>query len=191
MFNIIQHISDPLLNSHYSVCPKPCKTLRSTVSKRLSSGFKEKSLKLRQILLNFGPIVRVKKEIPKMTMLNVINDIGSSMGLWLGFSTYSGFKMLQYASYAWSNKKVMATHNDHHDNSYDQHHAHPYDQHHGNLNFAACILCLGHREDRWFSSKPSQPHICHSRHLWRICTWGSFHLYVFGCLTELKEIVLF
>ena len=75
-----------------------------------------------------------------MTMLNVINDIGSSMGLWLGFSTYSGFKMLQYASYAWGNNKVMATYNDHHDNTYnqhrahpyDQHHVHPYDQHHGN-----------------------------------------------------------
>ena len=79
------------------------------MSKRLSSGFKEKNRTLRHMLLNFGPIVRVKKDIPKMTMLNVINDIGSSMGLWLGFSTYSTFKMLQYASYAWGNKKVMAT----------------------------------------------------------------------------------
>ena len=62
---------------------------------------------LRNLVLNFGPIVRVQKSIRKMTMLNVINDIGSSMGLWLGLSTYSIFKMLQSASSAWGNKKVV------------------------------------------------------------------------------------
>ena len=41
-----------------------------------------------------------------MTLLNVINDIGSSMGLWLGVSTYSVFKMLQSVSYALGNEKV-------------------------------------------------------------------------------------
>ena len=68
---------------------------------------------LRNLVLNFGSIVRVQKSIRKMTMLNVINDIGSSMGLWLGLSTYSIFKMLQSASSAWGNKKV-ATFNQHH-----------------------------------------------------------------------------
>ena len=76
------------------------------MSKRLSSGFRERTYVLRNILLNFEPIVRVQKSIPKMTMLNVINDIGSSMGLWLGVSTYSVFKMLQSVSYAWGNEKV-------------------------------------------------------------------------------------
>ena len=102
----IKYISEPLLNSHYSVCPKPCKTLKTTAAKRLSSKFKEKNL-LRNLLLNFKPTVRVKKSIPKMTLLNVINDIGSSMGLWLGVSTYSVFKMLQSVSYAWGNEKVV------------------------------------------------------------------------------------
>ena len=77
------------------------------MSKRLTSGFKEKRKRLRYLLLNFEPTARVKKSIPKMTMLNVINDIGSSMGLWLGVSTYSVFKMLQSVSYAWGNEKVV------------------------------------------------------------------------------------
>ena len=81
------------------------------MTQTLSSGFKEEGYELRNMIFNFEPIVRVKKSIPQMTMLNVINDIGSSMGLWLGFSIYSVFKMLQFASYAWGHKKVMATYN--------------------------------------------------------------------------------
>ena len=125
----VQHIADPLLNTHYSVCPKACKTLKTTVSKRLSSGSKENNDFLRTLILNFGPIVSLQKSIPTMTMLNVINDIGSSMGLWLGFSTYSIFKMLLLASYAWTNKKVAA--NNHQYHPYNHHHCdHPYNQHH-------------------------------------------------------------
>ena len=80
----VTFIPDPLLNSHYSVCPKPCKTLTPTVSKRLSTGFKQKNLPLRNLVFNFDPVASVRRTIPKMTMLDVINDIGSSMGLWLG-----------------------------------------------------------------------------------------------------------
>ena len=167
------HISEPLLNSHYSVCPKPCKTLRTTASKQLSPGFKERRYMLRNLVLNFGPIVRVQKSIRKMTMLNVINDIGSSMGLWLGLSTYSIFKMLQSASSAWGNKKVA---------TFNQHHGHLYNQHHVDLltNVAACIICLGHWED----GSCSQSAICHSCNPRLICTWRSFHLYFFGCVKK-------
>ena len=106
------------------------------MSKRLSSGFKERGNVLRNLLLNFEPIVRVKKSIPQMTILNVINDIGSSVGLWLGFSTYSVFKMLQSASYAWSYKKVD-TYNHQHDNILD------HDQYHETLNqhYDLLLIC--------------------------------------------------
>ena len=146
------------------------------MSKRLSSGFRERTYVLRNILLNFEPIVRVQKSIPKMTMLNVINDIGSSMGLWLGLSTYSIFEMLQSALSGWANKKVTTF-----NHPYNQHHDHPYNNlHHGDLlcNVAACIICLGHWEDGSYS----QPAICHSCNPRLICTWRSFHLYFFGRL---------
>ena len=141
------------------------------MARRLSSGFKERGSVLRNLLLNFEPLVRVRKSIPKMTMLNVINDIGSSMGLWLGLSTYSIFKMLQSASSAWGTNKVA---------TFNQLHDHPYNQHHGDLlyNLAASIICLGH----WKDGSCSQPAICDSCHPCLICTWRSFHLYFFGCL---------
>ena len=49
------------------------------------------------VILNFLPTVQVTKSIPKVTFVTVINDIGSSMGLWLGASVFSIFKMVQTA----------------------------------------------------------------------------------------------
>ena len=36
----------------------------------------------------------VTRSIPKVTVVNVVNDIGSSLGLWLGASAFSIFKMI-------------------------------------------------------------------------------------------------
>ena len=39
----------------------------------------------------FSAHVSVSESIPKLTILSVINDLGSSMGLWLGVSLYTIF----------------------------------------------------------------------------------------------------
>ena len=39
--------------------------------------------------------IQVTQSIPKVTFMTVINDIGSSLGLWLGASIFSIFKMIQ------------------------------------------------------------------------------------------------
>ena len=75
---------EALLNSHYLVCPKPCKTLRITATKRLqdkkTSDFKDRPHALRNLLLNFKPMVEVQRSIQKKSVLDVITDIGGSMG---------------------------------------------------------------------------------------------------------------
>ena len=51
------------------------------------------------VAFNFQPVVQVTKSIPKVTFMNVINDAGSSSGLWLGASVFSIFKMFQTGSF--------------------------------------------------------------------------------------------
>ena len=46
------------------------------------------------VAFNFQPTVIVTRSIPKVTVVNVVNDIGSSLGLWLGASAFSIFKMI-------------------------------------------------------------------------------------------------
>ena len=79
--NNIFHIVDfpgALLNSHYLVCPKPCKTLGTTATKRLQ--VKDRPHALRNLVLNFKPMVEVQRSIQKKSVLDVITDIGGSMG---------------------------------------------------------------------------------------------------------------
>ena len=81
------------LNSFYSICPKkPCKVINTSVSLRASSDIIE--LPSKYVAFNFQPTVIVTRSIPKVTTVNVINDIGSSLGLWLGASAFSIFKMI-------------------------------------------------------------------------------------------------
>ena len=81
------------LNSFYSICPrKPCKTIKTSVSLRASADLIE--LPSKYVAFNFQPTVIVKRSIPKVTVVSVANDIGSSLGLWLGASAFSIFKMI-------------------------------------------------------------------------------------------------
>ena len=73
-------VTDALLNSHYMMCPKPCKTLDVKVSKRISNGLENNTHPLKNLVFNFKPIVGVKRSIQKKTLLDVITDIGGSMG---------------------------------------------------------------------------------------------------------------
>ena len=80
------------------MCPKrSCKTISTTVSEMASSNYTNADMVSKRVILNFRPTVQVTKSIPKMSFVTVINDIGSSMGLWLGASVFSIFKMVQAA----------------------------------------------------------------------------------------------
>ena len=84
------------LSNHNGICKKPCKTLSTSLSGRVSPLPKSYS---NFVAFNFQPVVQVTKSIPKVTFMNVINDAGSSSGLWLGASVFSIFKMFQTGSF--------------------------------------------------------------------------------------------
>ena len=67
-----------------------------------SSNYTNADMVSKTVILNFRPTVQVTKSIPKVTFVTVINDIGSSMGLWLGASVFSIFKMVKAAPAQWS-----------------------------------------------------------------------------------------
>ena len=93
------------LNSFYSICPKkPCKTIKTSVSLRASADLIE--LPSKYVAFNFQPIVIVTRSIPKVTTVNVINDIGSSLRLWLGASAFSIFKMIPTTQTFCSNSRA-------------------------------------------------------------------------------------
>ena len=85
----------------FKFCPKPCKTVKAQVSKSMTSGLMEQRNQSRIVSINFKSTVEVIKSVKKINVLAVINDVGSSMGLWLGVSTFSIFKLLQDTSYNW------------------------------------------------------------------------------------------
>ena len=85
----------------FKFCPKPCKTVKTQVSKSMTSGLMEQRNQSRIVTINFKSTVEVIKSVKKINVLAVINDVGSSMGLWLGVSTFSIFKLLQDTSYNW------------------------------------------------------------------------------------------
>ena len=85
------------------MCPKrSCKAISTTVSEMASSNYTNPDKVSPRVILNFRPTVQVTKSIPKMSFVTVINDIGSSMGLWLGASVFSIFKMVKAAPAQWS-----------------------------------------------------------------------------------------
>ena len=85
----------------FKSCPKPCKTVKTQVSKSMTSGLMEQRNQSRIVTINFKSTVEVFKSVKKINVLAVINDVGSSMGLWLGVSAFSIFKLLQDTSYNW------------------------------------------------------------------------------------------
>ena len=50
------------------------------------------NLKWKKVELNFNPDVRMTKSILKTDTFDVLNNIGSSMGFWLGCSIFSIFQ---------------------------------------------------------------------------------------------------
>ena len=71
------------------LCKKPCKS----VSIESTLNFKMKTNpKWKKVELNFDPNVRMTKSILKTGTFDVLNNIGSSMGFWLGCSIFSIFQ---------------------------------------------------------------------------------------------------
>ena len=85
------------LNNHNGICPKkPCTTLATSISGRLSPWAHLPYPNF--VAFNLQPSVQVIKSIPKVTFLDLINNVGSSSGLWIGASMFSLFEMFQAAS---------------------------------------------------------------------------------------------
>ena len=73
-----------------SWCKKPCKSIKikSEFSTNFNLGYYTSTIDI-----NFNPIIKTTKSILKTDVMDVINNVGSSMGLWLGFSTFSIFQI--------------------------------------------------------------------------------------------------
>ena len=52
---------------------------------------------LQVVAFVFPSQVTVLQSVPKLTILSISNDLGSSMGLWLGVSLYTIFSMIKEA----------------------------------------------------------------------------------------------
>ena len=52
---------------------------------------------LQAVAFVFGSQVELVQSLPKLTVLSVINDIGSSLGLWLGISLYTIYELVTLA----------------------------------------------------------------------------------------------
>ena len=78
-------------NSYFSPCKIPCKTV--TITSKLKSHFKVNLYNETVVNVNFNPSVMVTKSILKTSPFDLINNMGSSMGLWLGISVFSIFQI--------------------------------------------------------------------------------------------------
>jgi hypothetical protein len=56
-------------------------------------GLKQRNNKM--VSFVFKSHITVKKSVQKLSILSVINDLGSTMGLWLGASLYTVFDLLR------------------------------------------------------------------------------------------------
>ena len=54
---------------------------------------KEYQRGLKIVAFNFNPSVKVFRSIEKIPLVSLLNDFGSSMGLWLGVSVFSIYDM--------------------------------------------------------------------------------------------------
>ena len=78
-------------NSYFKPCKNPCETvkIKSQLKTKLKLDFKATRLSF-----NVNPTVIMARSIMKTSLFDVINNIGSSMGLWLGISIFALFQSL-------------------------------------------------------------------------------------------------
>ena len=79
-------------NSYYKLCKSPCKTvaINSYVKSKANS-----TKDYQEIILNINPDIITYKSIMKTSLFDVVNNIGSSLGLWLGFSIFAIFQAMK------------------------------------------------------------------------------------------------
>jgi hypothetical protein len=78
------------------LCTRPCTTVEVTgqlATQTTFTGLERHNTSV--VSFVFKSLIAVKKSVPKLTILSVINDLGSSMGLWLGASLYTVFELLR------------------------------------------------------------------------------------------------
>ena len=85
-FTLTQHY---FTNSYYKPCKNPCETVK--IKSQLNTKIKL-DLGTTNLIFMFNPTVIMTKSIMKTSLFDVINNIGSSMGLWLGISIFSIFQ---------------------------------------------------------------------------------------------------
>ena len=71
----------------------PCLTV--AINSHLKEAVYSSSITRTRVILNFNPKVTVTQSILEITLFDVINNIGSSMGLWIGISVFSTFKTIR------------------------------------------------------------------------------------------------
>ena len=84
------------MNSYFSFCPKSCTSTTTVATKRLSGDSdkaKEYQKGQKMVIFNFNPSVKVLRSVEKIPLVSLLNDFGSSMGLWLGASVFSIYDM--------------------------------------------------------------------------------------------------
>ena len=85
-------INSYLMDSYYKPCKNPCKTVK--INSHLRSKYILRQGNYTEVVLNVNPVLITTKSIMKTNAFDVINSIGSSLGLWLGFSIFTIFQNL-------------------------------------------------------------------------------------------------
>ena len=77
------------VDSSFKPCKNPCETvkIKSQLNTKLQLGLGTTTL-----AFNVNPTVIMTRSIMKTSLFDVINNVGSSMGLWLGISIFSIFQ---------------------------------------------------------------------------------------------------
>ena len=93
LINYTNTLIEPLLNSYIRICQKPCKSVSVRMEDKYNYELPDMFGDIKIASLNFDKTVSVTRSIRKIQGLTVMNDIGSSMGLWLGMSVFTIFQM--------------------------------------------------------------------------------------------------
>ena len=79
---------DVNIQNNIPACPRPCKEV--SASHTLKKSTKGKS----EITLVFKSTVKVRKYVPAYTVFDLVVEVGSSLGLWIGLSALGVFDLL-------------------------------------------------------------------------------------------------